>query len=523
MTKPLPLRVRVFIATAVSSLIPLLLAITILHFDFIKSLEGQIASEAMDIATLTAGEREVKTGYADPDPTARLQPIAENIREHTEAAFVVFMDNDGKRFTHPNPSLIGLRFSGGDEGPALAGNSYTSKAVGVSGPSIRAFKPIYGLNGEQVGAVAVGFFEPDISLILANTYRALYTVIPLGLILIVFLSIFLASNIKNLMFGMEPLEIAVRLKEREGMLQSVKEGIIAIDQDCQITVVNQVAQNLLPPGIKVVARPIHEIIPDSQLPEVLVSKQAQQDEQVSINGNVVLTNRVPLISGGKVVGAIATFRPLTELNRVAEELTGVKKIVNALRARTHEFSNKLHVISGMLQLESYDEARKYIANVSRSEHSLISFLIDNIHSSAVAGLLAGKASEATERQVLLDIDRNSQLIELPSYFDEHAMVVVLGNLIENAFDAVENSIQRYVWLSLMQSPSEIEIVIRDTGCGITEENCSLIFESGFTTKEKGLGVGLANLKNRVEVAGGVVSFQSTPNGTVFRVIIPYQL
>ena len=176
--KPLPLRIRFFLTSVLSSLVPLLIAISIIHFNTINSIEEQIAKEAMHIASLASEQGIVRNAYNQSNPVEFLQPIAEGIRAQTNAAFVVFLDLTGKRLSHPDPNLVGLYFTGGDEGPALEGRSYTSKATGVSGPSIRAFAPIYNDNKKLVGTVAVGFFKPDINLILANIYRAFYVVIP---------------------------------------------------------------------------------------------------------------------------------------------------------------------------------------------------------------------------------------------------------------------------------------------------------------------------------------------------------
>ncbi|WP_051534215.1 ATP-binding protein [Desulfitibacter alkalitolerans] len=525
MSRYIPLRVRVFATTAISGLIPLIIAVTILHYNFINSFEEQIRSQAMDIAMLAVDRRDVKMAYSTANPSDELQQIANDIQLRTKAVFVVFMDMEGKRYSHPNESLIGQYFTGGDEGPVLQkGESYTSKAVGISGPSIRAFVPVFDLNNQQVGAVSVGFWEPDISLILSKIYKIFYLVLPLGLIIILVFSVLLARSIKNLIFGMEPIEIATLLKERDSMLHSIKEGIIAINNRCEITAINHAAQNLFPVGIQFIGRNIIELIPDSQLPSVMKTGQADQDQQLIINGNVVLTNRVPLSINGKVVGAIATFRPLTEVSRIAEELTGVKKLVDALRSRSHEFLNKLHVISGLIQLDCYDEARKYIANLTYKEQSLISFLINNIHNAAVAGLLIGKASEAEEKNIKLEIDRSSQLFKLPDYFNENAMVVVLGNLIENAFDAVsEAGGERLVRVLLKQNEIGLTIKVMDTGSGISEEVKSKIFYPGFTTKKKGQGVGLTNLKNRVDVAGGTITINTSAAGTTFQIAIPFSL
>jgi sensor histidine kinase regulating citrate/malate metabolism len=519
-----PLRFRVFVATFICSIIPFVLAITVLHTNFLHTVRQQLGQQALDIANLTSSREDVREAYESLTPSLRLQKIGEEIRSHTQVAFVIFIDSNGRQLSHPNESMIGLLFTDGDERLALQGNSYISNRPGASGSSIRAFHPIQYNEDPPLGAVVVGFFEPTTTTILSTINNTLFVVIPFSLLLISMFSALLAGSIKKLLFGMEPLEIATKLTERENMLESVKEGIIAIDQSYKITVINAAAQNLFPLNTEFIGRDISELIPDSMLPAIIYTQKSIPEGQLLINGNIVLTKRQPLIVDGKVRGAIATFRPLTEVHHIAEELTGVTKIVDALRARTHEFLNKLHVISGLIQLESYDEAKKYISNITIKEQSLMSFLINNIQSSVVVGLLMGKASEAQERQIQLEINRMSHLTKLPSYFDEHAMVVVLGNLIENAFDAVQDAQTRNVNVLIEQGYAGISLIVTDSGSGILPSDSPHIFKAGYTTKAKGMGFGLANLKNRVDSANGTITLKTnthpTDSGTAFHIFIP---
>jgi sensor histidine kinase regulating citrate/malate metabolism len=325
------------------------------------------------------------------------------------------------------------------------------------------------------------------------------------------------------MFGMEPIEIATLLKERETMLQSVKEGIIAIDQNYKITVINQAAKNLFPPDIEFIGKPVQEVIPTTRLPETMQTGQAEYDNLQIINNNPIITNRIPLKIGKNIVGAIATFRPLTEVNRIAEELTGVKKIVSALRARTHEFQNKLHVISGLIQLGSYEEARQYITSISNKEQSFLNFLSEHINNTTISALLVGKASEAEEKQINFIINQDSDLYYLPDFLDENAMVVILGNLIDNAFDAVAGLLpeRRRVEIKIQQDNKNIIIQVKDWGKGIEAAIRDKIFLEGFSTKGKpGRGLGLVNVKKRVETYRGNIEIQSNENGTIFTVFIP---
>jgi sensor histidine kinase regulating citrate/malate metabolism len=506
-----------------SGLIVLSIIISLFYLSLKDNTEKQIAVQARSVANLASSRVDVVLAYSSPEPSSSLRGIAAEIVRKTNAAFVVFLDNNGIRYSHPNPELIGKPFTGNDELPALReGRSYISKAIGISGPSIRAFAPVYDYSGRQLGAVAVGFWEPDISNIIWGVFRILYIIIPVTLISVALFSFLLASNVKRTLFGMEPAEIATQLKERETMLESVREGVVAIDTDCRVTVANSAARRILGPEKNIIGNDVKKIIPNTRLPIVMESRKAELDEPMLVNDHVVLVNRIPLVVNNQTVGAISTFRDMTEINSLAEELTGARQHVDTLRARSHEFMNKLQAISGLIQLGAYAEARSFITRLTAKEQSFIEFLIKNIASPAAAGLLEGKSAEAQERGIALTIDPQSRLVALPTYFDENALIIVLGNLIENAMDAVQDQPpgRRQVNVLLAQDDEEILIAVSDNGGGIPEDLLTRIFTKGFSTKELGRGYGLANVKSRVDLASGHIDIASGDAGTTVTIRIP---
>lgn len=517
------LRAQVIFFTVLCGLIPLLLTTWVLHQNFLHFFIDRLEKQVQEIAMWAADDVVVKEAYSGLSPDKdTLQNTSNNIKNRT-GAYIIFMNMDGKVLSHPFPTRIGSQVIGKQEGEPLPEGPYISRTEGYLGPAIRGYAPIY-VNGKLIGGVMAAFLEPDIKHILSQMYKVVYAIIPVALFLITLLSIILANNIKKRLSGMEPGEIATRLIEREGILDSVSDGIIATDRDFNITVINYAAQNLFPEGEVLIGRKVTDYISDSPLPEVIKTKKPQRNIQISLNGNIVLSNCLPLFINDKVVGSVITIRTMTEVNKMAEELTGVNRIVEALRARTHEFSNKLHAISGLLQLGSFEQAQKYVTSVARDEKSLVSCILSNFRVNAVAGLLMGKASEAEEKRIKFWIDPESSLFSLPESFDEHACVVVLGNLIENAFESIDrNSKESKVFVSITQSETQIRIEIGDNGTGIPENIRDRIFEPGFTTKPTGNGYGLANVKSRVDLAGGEISFSSDEEGTVFRVIIPYDI
>jgi sensor histidine kinase regulating citrate/malate metabolism len=507
-------------------MITITIVILLFYFSLLENTEKQIARQARSTAYLAASRLDVVAGYLAADPPNALAGIANELMRNTNAAFVVFMDLAGIRYTHPNPDLISKPFTGGDETLALSeGKSYVSKAVGISGPSIRAFAPISGFSGNLLGAVAVGYWEPDVSEIIWDVFKILYIIIPVSLASIGIFSCLLAATIKETLFGMEPSEISTKLKERETMLESVREGIVAIDANCRITVVNSAARQIFAPEHNILGRHVAELIPNTRLPIVLSEKRAELDQQMLLNGHVVLANRIPLLIKDRSVGAISTFRDMTEINSLAEELTGARKLVDLLRAKSHEFMNKLHAISGLIQLEQYTEAHSYITRLADKEQSFIEFLLKNIKNPATAGLLEGKAAKAQERNITLTIHPGSRLYLLPPHFDDNSMIVVLGNLIENAMDSVQELPQGKGWIAvlILQNDAQILIKVTDNGPGIRGDVIDKIFNKGFTTKPLGMGYGLANVQTRVGLASGSIKVNSHDGETEFIVIIPSEL
>ena len=96
-----------------------------------------------------------------------------------------------------------------------------------------------------------------------------------------------------------------------------------------------------------IGKDVELYMPNSRIKEVLQTGEVQLNEEQNIYGITIVTNRVPLYVKGEIVGAIATFRDKTEIRKLAEELTGIRLYAEALRAQSHEFMNKMHVVLGL--------------------------------------------------------------------------------------------------------------------------------------------------------------------------------
>ena len=212
----------------------------------------------------------------------------------------------------------------------------------------------------------------------------------------------------------------------------------------------------------------------------------------------------------------------------AEDLEGTKFLVDSMRANNHDFTNKLHVILGLIQIGEYEKAQSYIENISIIQRETISRVMNAIDNASFAALLIGKIARASECNVKFILDENlhfsSKDIEIPS----EALVTITGNLIDNALDSMnqmqhsqeKRDRQNELVFSVMTKPASLLITVKDTGCVIPEEIKDQVFENGYSTKGDGRGVGLYHTKLLIESLGGNISFESQAGkGTCFMVRI----
>ncbi|WP_134702091.1 DcuS/MalK family sensor histidine kinase [Ammoniphilus sp. YIM 78166] len=465
---------------------------------------------------------EALRGQSDP---SIIQEFTKDILNATEVQFIVVMDMEGIRKSHPDPEKIGMPFVGGDEKRVLQGEEYSSIAEGTLGVSFRYFSPVFDDSGQQVGAVAVGISLDEVETAIQEGRMTVFLGISLGGLIGLLGAWFLARKIRRVLFGLEPSEISKLLAERNVMLKSVREGIIAVDSNGIVTLINDEGSRLLrKAGIieSPLGRPIEELVSHSELEKVLATGTARYDQEQNLRGVALLVNTVPLLVEGNKRGAIATFRDLTEMRQMAQELSGVKLYAEALRAQSHEFMNKMHVILGMIQIGFYDKLKQYIQELTTNQQTEIGQVMSKIKDPVIAGFILGKLAHARERGITLELTGEDVLPELKSSAMTHEIVTIVGNLITNAFDAVESSEERRVQVGFSYFEEMITIEVVDTGPGMDELTLGRAFEKGFSTKgEENRGIGLYLLGKSVERLDGEVQVESVRGkGTRFTVEIP---
>lgn len=506
-------------------LVSLLLGIIVFFGYYVRNLEREIGFRALAIARTLSQNEQLQQNINTDNGREIIQAIAEKTRLATNVEYVVVVDMNRRRLSHPLESFIGSEFGGGDEGPAFADHEYISRAEGILGPSIRAFVPLKADEGtRQVGIIVVGVLTPTWQEIIKDLRWEIYLSLLAGLLTGILGSIYLARDIKRTLFNLEPREIARLLEERVAIFQSMGDGIIAIDREQRITVFNEAARRIIGVKMDPIGRRILDVIPDSRLPLTATKGDAFYNQERTIGEANILASRFPIKVKGEIVGAVSLIRDKTEVHRLAEELTGVKEFIEALRVQSHEYMNKLHTIAGLLQLQRYQEAIDFVFQVSEEQHELASFLGNKIKDYSVAGLLLGKYSRGKELRIELNIDRASQIDALQGQGESAMLVIILGNLLDNGMEAVQEmpANRRQVWCSIKQMDDELIIIVKDTGTGIPKHLWQDIFATGFSTKGRGSrGYGLGLVKQYVDNAGGKIELDSIlGEGTTFTIVLP---
>lgn len=486
----------------------------------------QMGERALAVAQSVAVMPEIIAAFAEPDPAARIQPIAERIRHATGARYVVVGNAESIRYSHPVPERIGQHMVGGDNEQALRyGASYISEATGSLGTAMRGKTPVRDPDGNIIGIVSVGFMLDRVAMDIGRYTSLGWALVALMIVLGFAGAYWLSQHLKRVILGLEPYEIARLAIEKEAILQSIHEGILAINSDGHITLVNQQARRFLdlPDDHVLLGQPIQEVVPNTRLLDVLKRGEQEFDQEMWLGDHPVVVNRVPILYEGDVEGAVATFRSRREIIDLSQALTQASRDVDMLRAQAHEFSNKLYTISGLLQLDRRDEALALIHQETARAQQQMSFLMRRVADTVLSGTLLGKLTRARELGVALEIDEQSSLSCPLTPTGQEVMMSVVGNLLDNACHAALNGPHAEnprVRLFFTDLGEQLLVEVEDNGSGVPPELAEAIFTEGFSTKQgKHLGIGLALVERLCRQHQGAVTLEESELGGACFIVV----
>ncbi|MBV7700722.1 sensor histidine kinase [Streptomyces sp. TRM70350] len=485
--------------------------------------EDAAGRQAMAVARSIADSPSVGEAIRTSDPTAALQPYALRVMRDTDVDFVTIMNPRGIRWTHPDPNQIGGRFLGHIE-PALRGQSFTETYTGTLGPSVRAVTPVH--DGSRiVGLVSAGIRVEAISERVRGQLTALIGAAGGALVLGAVGTYVVNARLRRHTHGMNAAELSRMHDYHQAALHAVREGLLMLDGQYRVALINDGGQELLGVTGGVVGRSVAELGLPGPLTGALLSSEPRVDEVHLTADRVLVVNTSP-VSGGERRGTVVTLRDVTELQSLMGELDSERGFTQALRSQAHEAANRLHTVVSLIELGRAEEAVDFATAELELAQALTDQVVAAVSEPVLAALLLGKTAQANERGVELVVSEDSRLDDglLPPSLPARDLVTILGNLIDNAVDAAQGSVRARVTVTAYTEGGELVLRVADTGEGVDPAHAELVFQRGFTTKQAGpggRGLGLALVRQAVHRHGGTLSVAgAVGGGAEFEVRLP---
>ncbi len=499
---------------------------------YYKDVGRQLYQEMSARAKIQAEEIAIipnlRQSVADKDIRAIAQ-FMHKVVAHSDASFIVIGDDKGMHLFHSvHSDVVGKTLVGGDNAEVLQGKSTTTIRKGGLGISLRSKAPIFDNTGHVVGIVSVGYLTSYLDTITLGKVINIFIAAVLLLAALFVFSWFFTRSIKKQIFSLEPREIGLLVRQQKAMMESIYEGVIAIDSESRIEVINQAARKLLglsQPGRELRGQAIGDVIaPVPFFTRNVMLENDTHDEICRFNHLTVITSRVRIMLEDKLQGWVITFRDRNEIDSLSAQLSQVKRYVDNLRIMRHEQLNRMTTLSGLLHMERYDEAIRYIQAQSEHAQELLDFISSRFSSPTLCGLLLGKAARAREKGVELAFDPSCRMDRPCRLLGEAELISIIGNLLDNAIEATQRAELPHepVEVLILLNERELIIEVADRGVGIAPAIREHIFERGMTTKRRGdHGIGLYLIASYVAHTGGSIDVSANdPRGTIFSLFIP---
>lgn len=477
-------------------------------------------SRMRSVAEYLANFPVVRDQIDEPRASQELAPSVERAVSLSGATTVTIADPDGVVIASSLPGSVGAHIDLGasrvHEGRGWTGDIDKDGVRHVAGHA-----PILANDGSLVGLSIAEAEYPSAWQRITNAAPDLVLFLGIGSLLGIAGSWLLARLIKRRTRGLEPAEIAALADNREALLHSIREGVIAVNNDGVITVVNGSATALLGLSDDAANRHVEGLDIGDQVKRVLLDPVDTRDSLLLVGERLIVLNRNRVTHGNRQVGTVTTLRDRTELIAMQSQVDAHQSITETLRAQTHEFANQLHTISGLVELEEYDEVSSLIGSLTRRRAEISDAITAVVEDPTVAALLIAKISLAAEAGVTIELVPGSGMRRSDRELASDT-ATVLGNLIDNAIDASSRVEERLVRIRIANESDGVVLEVSDSGEGVPADISEAIFQRGFSTKPSvlgGRGVGLALVHLVCTRRGGSVTVHND-GGAVFRAVLP---
>jgi GAF domain-containing protein/PAS domain-containing protein/anti-sigma regulatory factor (Ser/Thr protein kinase) len=336
------LAAQVFVLQVVIVLLLVVGAVVALVLQVRHDSTREARNRSLAVAETFANAPGVVAALDGPDPTAVLQPRAEAAREAAEVDFIVVMNPEGVRYTHPKPDRIGKKFVG-TLAPAQAGGTVVEEIEGTIGRLVQAVVPVKAPDGTVVGLVSAGITtervggtaDRQLPLVLATAAAALALATG-GTALV-------SRRLLRQTHGLGPREMTRMYEHHDAVLHAVREGVIIIGGDGDLLLANDEAHRLLnlPPDAE--RRKVLDLGLDAGTAELLASGRVATDEVHLVGERLLAINQRPTQLAGGPAGSVATLRDSTELRALSGRAEAARERLDMLYAAGVRIGTSLDV------------------------------------------------------------------------------------------------------------------------------------------------------------------------------------
>ncbi|WP_038471340.1 ATP-binding protein [Candidatus Izimaplasma bacterium HR1] len=498
----------------------ILLAVYIIVEEF-GHIESVYEKDLYNIANIIADDEVVieKIKSGDNSLDTYVDKYYENVED---LSLIIILDMNNIRYAHPNDVELGNECDQIEVSDIYNGEPYIGSYVDENNvKSIRAFVPIY--DGDtQIGVASTGILQGDVNALKLSKTTTILLAFGFGLIVSLVSLTWLLNRFKSELLGFAPTEIALLYAENKSVIEQLNEAVISVDDNYKITTLNKKAKKMFDLSDSIIGKDAEKVISFIDFKTIIDGNEYVVNKYRKINDDKLLMNAFPLYLEDKIIGATAVFRSHLEVDSLVDQITGYQQMSVALRSQKHEFQNKLHVVLGLIKMKDYEKAENYIMENVYKTNLASDYYTSRLKDDRILALFIGKEIQSKQFNAQLLLTSDSYLTKVHNPINSDDIVIVLGNLIDNSFEAYVNKDMenKRIVVDIFEDEEKIKITVIDQAGGVDPEVINNMFERGVSTKNgDSRGTGLSLVGEIVNVYSGEKTVQSSEKETKIEIIL----
>ncbi|GGT06342.1 histidine kinase [Streptomyces kurssanovii] len=306
-------------------------------------IDREARNRSVSVAQTFARSLGLQEALRSPDPSAVLQPLAEETRGPAGVDFIVVMDTRGIRYSHPQPDRIGERFVGTIE-PSLAGQVHTESVQGPLGKEIQAIVPVTSPDGEVIALVSAGLTVENVTGIAEQQLPVILLAITGALALATIGTALISRRLRRQTHGLGTHEMTRMYEHHDAVLHAVREGVLITDGEGRLLLANDEAGRLLGLPDDAEGQPVDKVGMDHRMAELLLSGRVATDEVLEAGDRLLVVNQRPTRPQGRPAGSAVTIRDSTEMQLLSSRAETARRRLKLLYDAGGDVGTTLDVV-----------------------------------------------------------------------------------------------------------------------------------------------------------------------------------